>query len=131
MLFSYLTEEHPALKGLRLEPVEPDDRTAKFDLSLFISETQQGIRAGFEYATSLFERTTIERLVRHFTLLLEGIVASPQIRLAALPLLGADERRRILVDWTDPVEFELCIQTARAPCRVRPDAVADLSRALH
>ena len=37
----------------------------------------------------------------HFLRLLEGIVADPQTRIGALPMLGETERRELLVDWND------------------------------
>ena len=37
---------------------------AKFDLSLTLSATAQGLRGGLNYSTDLFERGTIERMLR-------------------------------------------------------------------
>ena len=37
-------------------------RTAKFDLTLFMFETPTGLSGTFEYASDLFDRSTIERL---------------------------------------------------------------------
>ncbi|MGR9556455.1 amino acid adenylation domain-containing protein (plasmid) [Rhizobium leguminosarum] len=102
-MFTYLVEDEPTLPGLRLTRIEPENRTAKFDLSLFFSETKDGLQAGFEYATCLFARTTIARLARHFITLLEGIVADHRARISELPLLEASERHRMLVEWNEVV----------------------------
>jgi amino acid adenylation domain-containing protein len=52
-----------------------------------------------EYATDLFERGTVERLIGHLRTLLEAVAAAPDRRLAELPLLTEPERRQVLVDW--------------------------------
>ena len=54
-----------------------------------------------EYNTDLFDAATITRLLGHFQTLLEGIVADPEQRLSALPLLTAAERQQLLVEWND------------------------------
>jgi amino acid adenylation domain-containing protein len=75
------------------------------------------------YNTDLFDAATINRMARHFELLLEGIVANPQQRLSELPLLTEAEQR-MLADWNETQrEYpdEVCIhelferQAARTP----------------
>ena len=52
-----------------------------------------------EYATDLFDRATIERMMGHWRALLEGIVADPAQPISRLPLLAPDERRQLLEQW--------------------------------
>jgi non-ribosomal peptide synthetase component F len=47
--------------GPRLEPLEFDYRTAKFDLTLFVTETPSGLRLQLEYDSELFVATTAKR----------------------------------------------------------------------
>ncbi|RPH59350.1 MAG: amino acid adenylation domain-containing protein, partial [Burkholderiales bacterium] len=83
----------------RLEPVHTD--TSKFDLALSMSEHDEGIDARLEYSADLFERATIERMAGHLRNLVDGIVADPKAKVSALPLMSAQETRRILVEWND------------------------------
>ncbi|HEY2967008.1 MAG TPA: condensation domain-containing protein, partial [Casimicrobiaceae bacterium] len=53
------------------------NHTAKFDLNFFVAEEQRKINVVVEYATDLFEASTIERMAGHWRVLLEGIVADP------------------------------------------------------
>nr|VFJ66085.1 MAG: amino acid adenylation domain-containing protein [Candidatus Kentron sp. FW] len=53
-----------------------------------------------EYATDLFERPTMERLVGHLQILLAGIVADPQTPIHGLPLLTEAERQQLLA-WNN------------------------------
>ncbi|HEX8117524.1 MAG TPA: amino acid adenylation domain-containing protein, partial [Pyrinomonadaceae bacterium] len=73
--------------------------TAKFDLTLYMEETGQGLAGGVEYATELFERETIRRLIGHFETLLEAVSADPDVPLSRVNLLGVAEQRRLLTEW--------------------------------
>ena len=53
----------------------------------------------WEYATDLFDASTMERLARHFGNLLSEIVEHPEARLSDLPLLDEAERGQIVVEW--------------------------------
>ena len=87
------------LPGLTLSPMEVHSGTTKFDLSLSILEGADGLKATWEYDVDLFDSTRISRMVDHFQILLEGIVADPARKISELPLLTAAEREQILVEW--------------------------------
>jgi hypothetical protein len=75
------------LEGLCVQPLtDLGSGSAKFDLSLSITETANGMLARAEYAADLFDAATIERMMGHWRALLEGIVAEPGQRIARLPL---------------------------------------------
>ncbi|WP_035060990.1 non-ribosomal peptide synthetase [Andreprevotia chitinilytica] len=90
-----------ALPGLMLEPVMLERDVAKFDLTLGLIEHEDRLLALFEYNTDLFDETTVARMAGHFLHLLEAIVADSATPIADLPMLGAAERRQLLVDWND------------------------------
>jgi acyl carrier protein len=91
----------PALESpeLTMSPIPAESGTAKFDLTLFLTETADGLLATAEYRTDLFDAATIERMLGHFRTLLEGIVAGPDRPIATLPLLTEAERRQLLGAW--------------------------------
>ena len=70
------------LPGLKLRGLGCTPVMAKFDLTLGLAETPEGLRGALQYATDLFDRETIERLARNFQALLAGIVADPGRRCA-------------------------------------------------
>src|SRR6185369_7612220 len=72
-----------------------------FTLTEGAPETAAGLSGVLEYSRELFERTTIERLAGHFSLLLAGAVAEPRCPLADLPLLSAAEREQLLTGFND------------------------------
>jgi aspartate racemase len=116
------------LPGLTLEQMDVESGTSKFDLSLSVRDTEQGLKGRLEYASDLFEPTTISRLLGHFQTLLEGIVAHPERRLAHLPLLTEAERHQILVEWHDSAEIgpqDICLhELFERRAAQTPDTVA-------
>ena len=116
------------LPRLTLSQLELDSGTAKFDLTLFVSETEQGIAGTWEYNADLFDADTIDRMARQFQVLLEGILARPEARLSDLPLLTEAERHQLLVEWNDTqAEYprDRCVQELfEAQVERTPDAVA-------
>lgn len=83
--------------------MEAESETAKFDLTLTMTEGPSGLEASFEYATGLFDEATIGRLSEHLHLLLGGIVAYPESCISELRLLSAPERHQLLRDWNATV----------------------------
>ncbi|MFY2562983.1 non-ribosomal peptide synthase/polyketide synthase, partial [Corallococcus terminator] len=83
---------------LRLEPFDSGAPSAKFDLALSLGE---GLEGELGYRTDLFDESTIARMVEHFSRLLEAVVTTPESRLSELPMLSAEERRQVLVEWND------------------------------
>jgi amino acid adenylation domain-containing protein len=100
MLALQSAPENPVLSGLQVEALETTSKTSKFDLTLFLEETPQGLSAIFEYNVDLFDETAIARLARNFQSLLESIVASPEQHIARLDLL-AEAEEQTLISWND------------------------------
>src|SRR5713226_961607 len=129
--FQNAPEPKLALPALELQDFSLAGQTAKFDLSLYIGESNEGLRLTFEYNTDLFNPSTIEQIARHFETLLAGIVANPDQRVRDLPLLDEAERRQLLVEWTDTtVDYPFrCIHELFAEqAAATPDAVALISK---
>ncbi|MBU6399318.1 MAG: AMP-binding protein, partial [Verrucomicrobia bacterium] len=85
--------------GLTVSPFPVHTATAKFDLTLTITEADDHLTCYAEYATDLFEPATIGRLLSHYHTLLDAAIANPDCPLPELPLLSPAERRQLLVDW--------------------------------
>lgn len=75
--------------------------TSKFDLTLFMEDSQEGLVATCEYNTDLFNANTINRMLGHFQTLLSSIVTDSQQCISELPLLTPPEVQQLLVDWND------------------------------
>ncbi len=113
--------------GLRLETQELDTESAKFDLTLSITEKDRGMKMSLEYNADLFEGRTVAALAGHYRNILEGIVADPGQKLSAIPLLDAPEREQIAA-WSGgstAYPRDLCIhQLFAREAAEHPEAIA-------
>jgi amino acid adenylation domain-containing protein len=138
VMFAWQSAPRPALAlpGLRTAALpHAEHALAKWDLSLFLRETNGRIAGGIEYATALFDRATVERFGEYLRNVLAAMLADDAQTVDRAPLLGADERAHLLTAWNDteravpsasvPALFER--QVARAPDAV---AVVDGEREL-
>ncbi|MEV0608657.1 amino acid adenylation domain-containing protein [Polymorphospora rubra] len=88
--------------GLTVEPFNTRVRSARFDVSCYLTETPDGIRGEFLYNTNLFDADTAGRLAAHYVNLLRAAVAAPDRPLVDLDLLDPAERERVLGFATAP-----------------------------
>jgi amino acid adenylation domain-containing protein len=86
--------------GLTLTQLELESVNAKFDLSLILEKTAQGLEGKLEYNTDLFKASTIERITEHFNKLLDGVVKTERKSIYELPLLTEAEQQQ-LIAWND------------------------------
>ena len=82
-----------------LTGVETDRQLPQCDLTMTMGETAEGLVGSVGYNTNLFEAGTIERMVRHWGRLLEGIGQEAGQRLWELPLLRDEERKQVVEEW--------------------------------
>jgi amino acid adenylation domain-containing protein/non-ribosomal peptide synthase protein (TIGR01720 family) len=87
------------LAGLELSPIPLEAGTAKFDLTLEVSEGAEELACAFEFNTDLFDRSTVQRLADHFATILESAACDPDRRVGELAVLSARERESLLVAW--------------------------------
>ena len=120
--------ERLSLSGLSMSQWEVGTQTAKFDLSLSMVETNEGLIGRLNYNTDLFHAASIERMARHFERLLEAAVSDPDEQVSRLRLLTETEKVEVLVQWNDtrrddardiPLHLEFAEQAG-----LTPDAVA-------
>ncbi|HEU0054184.1 MAG TPA: condensation domain-containing protein, partial [Longimicrobium sp.] len=117
-----------ALAGLKVGEAGPAIEIAKFDLSVTLAATAQGLRGSLNYSTDLFERGTALRMLGHLERVLEQVAADADARLSRLELLGEAERALVLEAWNDTAaEYpaDRCIHALiEARAARTPDAVA-------
>ncbi len=97
----------PAFTGLEAQRWEAPGPLPELDLALRLdirpgAAGRQSIGLRAEYATDLFDRVRIERLVRHLRRVLDAGCADPSRPLSRLPVLDADERAGLLRQGLGP-----------------------------
>jgi amino acid adenylation domain-containing protein len=85
--------------GVRFQSIELETTTTKFDLTLSFVEADQELLLTLEYSTELFEAPTVKRMLGHLHTLLASAANNPGAQISELPLLSAEEREEILVEF--------------------------------
>jgi len=116
------------MAGLEISVLHIELETAKFDVTLSMEESSEELGGVIGYCTDLFDATTIEQMIGHFRVLLEGIVAAPDTPISKLPLLAKDDLQRLLTTWKGPsINYpeDLCVhQLFEAQVERSPDVEA-------
>jgi amino acid adenylation domain-containing protein len=88
----------PSTAGLPQQEQPADGRLTEvqlgisaFDMAVTLWEAGDAAVGQIEYSTDLFDDDTIARMLRHFEVLLEGIVDDPDRRISELPLLTEED----------------------------------------
>ncbi|MFJ7075532.1 amino acid adenylation domain-containing protein [Streptomyces sp. NPDC098781] len=93
-----------SLPDLDATPFEAPGRTARFDLTMHLQERPDGsVHGSLEYATALFDASTVRRMTGHYTRLLAAATAAPDTPVSGLDLFDDGERALLLHGRTDPV----------------------------
>jgi len=117
-----------ALPGLQASALPVPDDSAKFDVTLDLQASAERVAATLEYDAALFAEATAQRMARHYEQLLGAMLASPDVPLDALPLMGASERATTLASANDTglaldAEDDVVARIACAAAAT-PDAIA-------
>ena len=86
-----------SLPGLDIQYLEQRFPFAKFDLLLDLCERDEQLHCMWEYATDLFEASTIKRMAGHFEILLTAITQNPQQPIHQLPIITPAESQQLQI----------------------------------
>ncbi|MBV9084424.1 MAG: amino acid adenylation domain-containing protein, partial [Acidobacteriaceae bacterium] len=112
----------------QIEPVPLERRSAKNDLSLYAEEVPEGLSLAFEYNASLFERATIQRMLRGLEEFLRAAAEASNTPIDELPVMAESDRRVIVQDWNSTARpddsFSAIHHLTSAQALRTPDAAA-------
>ena len=101
---------------------------AKWDLYLSIDNTEESLECTFEYATSLFNRQTINQLATHYTVILEQLIHNSQQMIKSVNLLLPEEYDLIINQWNNTAKTypndKSIIETFEEQTKLTPDNIA-------
>lgn len=94
VMFSLQNAPRPEMRidGLSIEQVELQTSMAKFDLTLELQQTGEGLSGFWEYPEDLFERNTIEDLAERYLMFVECALENSAIKLDSLPTMTRRDR---------------------------------------
>jgi amino acid adenylation domain-containing protein len=113
-----------ALGDLKITFTPTSTGTSRFDLLFNIVERPDGYHGFAEYATDLFDRETIERIITRYVGVLETVVATPDVLIRAVDVLLPAERRRLLEASDDPAPITTVPLLIESQVERTPEALA-------
>jgi non-ribosomal peptide synthetase component F len=114
--------------GLRVQELELSAGACTGELVFHLVEHggHLGIRA--EYDAAVFSPAFVQRLLGHYSVLLDACVTHPHFRISTLPMLTPPEQRRLFADWNNTrVDYprDATVQElVAARCALAPGAIA-------
>ncbi|WP_444997367.1 amino acid adenylation domain-containing protein [Aliikangiella sp. IMCC44359] len=116
-----------SLPKLTLSAVENPHQVAKYDLTLSVKESPDGLLLNWEYCTDLFEADTIKRLTQSFEVLLQGLVAESDKPINQQSLLTEKEKQTLLLEQEQQVSAypdDVCMhELFEKQVELTPDAI--------
>lgn len=88
------------LSGVSVEVFRIEQQTTPIDLLVEVAPFGERTRLTFRYATALFDPPTVERMAEQYGRVLAACVTDPETPLSQLPVLGEEDRQRILIRWS-------------------------------
>ncbi|MCX7748502.1 MAG: amino acid adenylation domain-containing protein [Clostridia bacterium] len=89
------------LPGLKMKQIDVESNMAPFDLRLQLTETDEGLKGGFDYRADLFKPETVKRLGAHLLNILESISEAPYEKVSNINILTGEERNKILYTFNN------------------------------
>lgn len=83
------------LEQVSVSPIFVETKTSKFELSLFVAESDDTFEAIIEYRTDLFKEKTIFSLLELYTVVLSEIVETPNKKISEIELIPPEELIKI------------------------------------
>lgn len=101
---------------------------AQCDVAIITKRLPAGVLLKADFDTDVFEPSTVERLLGHLGMILDGLTAEPAIPVLSLPILTSQERRTLLVEWNSSRDWAAPYATLHqwfeAQAERTPDQVA-------
>ena len=116
------------LCGTTAIPIATPQPSAKFDLTLNVTEQAGAFVGTASYAMELFSDSVVKQHVLYIHNALRALILHPEGLIVDVDILPAEERRRLLVDWNATeadYPAQACLhQLFEAQVEAGPDAVA-------
>lgn len=90
------------VKDLEVAHLPWEPTASEFDLVLMVVNKADGLDLAFLHDSTIFDDSTVDRMLGQLEILLEEFLKKPEARLDQLSLLTAEERRNVLLTWNEP-----------------------------
>ena len=114
--------------NLGLSQKNYENKIAKFELTFFIKESNEGLIFSIQYSTDLYSNKTVERMAVHLKELISSIVKDPKQKVGKLNMLSEAEKSIIITGFNNTKKKyqrkESVIELFEKQVKSSPDNVA-------
>jgi amino acid adenylation domain-containing protein len=100
-------KEDLRLQGVQVRPINAEQEKARFDVTVWVTESGESMQVSWVYSKDLFEEATVARMHGHFETLLFNIVDRPDARLTTLKISATSAVRASHREEDDREDSEL------------------------
>jgi amino acid adenylation domain-containing protein/non-ribosomal peptide synthase protein (TIGR01720 family) len=124
------TQEIPDIKlqDVELSVLPLNHDVSRFDFSISLAETHEGISGQMQYCTDLFKESTMKRLIGCYLVILQACIDSPEQTINRLPMLNGESKREILYNSQpeNPINsnFKNIVEWFESQVEISPNANA-------
>jgi amino acid adenylation domain-containing protein len=86
-------------REFRAQSYEYEKHLARFDLTLYVTDTPHRLIFTFEYCTRLFKQETIQRFARYFKTAAASVCGNPGQKLGEIEIISPGDKRQLLIDF--------------------------------
>ncbi|MFG0214768.1 amino acid adenylation domain-containing protein, partial [Brevibacillus porteri] len=113
---------------LAIELMEGVHQEGEYEFELEVFEQEAEFVLNLKYNPHVFDQATIQRMAEHYHNIANEVIQNPDITLDEIPLISAEERNMLLVEWNETEAAfpqALCIHDLfEKRVQQTPDAVA-------
>lgn len=85
------------LRGVACEAVDMVSKSSKLDISIEAFEQEGKIKFTVEYATRLFKKETIQRMIKHYINILTEVADNPSLKLEEINMISDEEKEDLFL----------------------------------
>lgn len=100
-----------SIKDLEITHLPWEPTASEFDLVLMVFNKIDGLDLAFLHDSTIFEDSTIDRMLGQLEILLHEFLTKPEARLDQLSLLTLEEKRNVHLTWNEPPSWTSGIHT--------------------
>jgi amino acid adenylation domain-containing protein/non-ribosomal peptide synthase protein (TIGR01720 family) len=100
-MFQNFDPPAPEIPGVTIRPYPVHHSFAQFDLTLIAGESGGRIFLNFEYATSLFDKSTVERFAGAFGRIVDAVLADADTYISDIGIISPEEKHRLVYSFND------------------------------
>lgn len=103
IMFVYQNSDQTEIRlgDASIKYIEWEQKVSKFDITLSVTNTEDGYVINFEYCTDLFKQETIEHMAKHYVTLLTDALNNPEKELDELSMLDEAEQLKVMKEFND------------------------------